>query len=330
MENPAKLPTSTLIKSAFQSLPSLFKAGVAPRNFAGTKKLLSLAKSYKFSLTTLALWSAYRYPNRIAVVDDQGELTYAELERQSRQIAKALLDLGVGEDSAFGCLVRNSRVIPLMGTVKSLTGSEIMLINPGSSRNQIEGIVENSTMKLIVADSEFVDQIPDMDGLIVVIADESDRSRDELPDSYLYLSDLIAKGGQAELKDCPEQGRIIIMSSGTTGLPKGVVRPDPKTPSTFGAIVERVPWHPGITIYQNASMFHAWGFANLFVTFAVGGTVLTMRNFDAEKMVKQCIKYKPRGISTSAFFIREFMEVLHNNPELDKQMGEARLHRPGR
>lgn len=322
MENPAKLPTSELIKSGFQSLPYLFKAGVAPKNLSELKKFLSLARSYKFSLTTLALWSAYRFPDRTALVDDLGELTYSDLEHQGKQIAKALLDLGIGEGSAFGCLARNSRTIPLMGIAKSLTGAEIMLLNPGSSQAQIEQIVETSTMKMIITDSEFVDQIPQLDNLIVVIADESDRSREELPESYLYLSDLVAKGGQSAFKKRPEQGRIVIMSSGTTGLPKGVLRPDPKTPATFGAVVERVPWHPGIVIHQNASMFHAWGFANLFVTFAVGGTVVTMRNFDAEKMVNQCIKYQPRGVSTSAFFIREFMEVLHKNPELDKQVGD--------
>ena len=57
----------------------------------------------------------------------------------------------------------------------------------------------------------------------------------------------------------PKQGDLVLMSSGTTGIPKGILRNEPKVPFVLTGLLSAVPWYSNQTVLQSASMFHTWG-----------------------------------------------------------------------
>ncbi len=317
--SPPKVPTLFQTLAFFKSVKPTLGSGafyMTPKMVPG---LLKTLLRWKFAVSGLIRLGAQRYPDRLALVDDYGELTYTELDAQNERLARALMDRGLTSKSAFGVIARNGRGIIQPMAVKGFTGAEIMLMNIGSSIQQIEGIIEQNNVSFLFIDDEFLDRAPlDREGLTIVVTaidDPATRDFAKKHDNVLLMEDLIAEGGKTELEHKPEQGRIIIMSSGTTGLPKGVLRNEPKTPATIGAIADRIPWRRNLTVHQSASMFHAWGWANVIIAMVTGATLITMRRFDPNKMVDQCEKYQANAIISAAIFLRQFKDSLDKRPE---------------
>lgn len=312
------LPLGFKIKTFVKTVPPLLRSGalsIKPNQLPG---LLNTLRRWKFSVAGLIHLGAMRYPNRLALVDDFGELTYTQLDNDCKALARALMDRGMTAGTSYGVVARNGRGIIMPMAAKALIGAEIMLMNIGSSAQQIEGIIDQNNVKFLFIDDEFIDRVPaNRPDVQVVIASVSNPdTRKTAPANFLFMEDLIEEGRKSttEFEKRPEQGRIIIMSSGTTGIPKGVLRNEPKTPNTVGAITERIPWEKNMVIHQSASMFHAWGWANVLISMATGATVLTMRNFDPHVAVDQCEKYGANGMISAAFFLRQIKDVLDDDP----------------
>ncbi len=72
-------------------------------------------------------------PARPAVVDDDGELTYAELERTTDALARALTDRGAGPGAPVGLLWRNGRAPIQVRCAAGKIGADVVLLNTGLS-----------------------------------------------------------------------------------------------------------------------------------------------------------------------------------------------------
>lgn len=315
------LPTGLKVKAAAQSLRPLLRSGALYMTPKHVPTVLKYLKRWGFSVAGLIHLSALRYPERLALVDDDGELTFAELRDQTVRLAKAMKDRGMDSKSRFGIIARNGRGIIIPMAVKGLLGSEIMLLNIGSSAHQIQGLMDENEIDYLFVDSEFLDRVPaDLQGTKVIVTHvDDDANRPEVPEDYMFMSDLIAEGGSSELEEKPEQARIVIMSSGTTGIPKGVLRNEPKTPATLGAITDRIPWRRNLVVHQAASMFHAWGWANVLIATVTGATLVTQRKYDPKRAIDQFEKYGVEGLVSAAIFLRMLKDELDKQP--DRKVG---------
>ncbi|ALA66429.1 AMP-binding protein [Corynebacterium lactis] len=313
-----RVPLPFQLKALVQSVPPLLRSGALSMTPKQVLPFVNQILRLKFSAAALIKLGAMRYPDRLALVDDEGELTYTQLLEHSQSLARAMMDRGMNAKSSFGVIARNGRGIILPMAIKAFIGAEIMLMNIGSGPSQIQGVVKQNDAKFLFVDDEFLDRLPeDLTGVQIVITSVTKPdTRSKVPADFLFMDDLIKEGrsSSSEFEKKPEQGRIIIMSSGTTGIPKGVLRNEPKTPATLGAITDRIPWRKNMVIHQSASMFHAWGWANVIIALVTGATLVTMRVFDAQKAVDQCEKYGVNGMISAAFFLRQIKDVLDDQP----------------
>ncbi|WP_285638436.1 AMP-binding protein [Lentzea sp. NBRC 102530] len=246
-------------------LLTLVKAGVirplGPRGLAGT------VRGYLHWDITLA-WGyqtgAGRHPDRAAIVDDEGVLTYAEVHERTSRLAHAFRPR-----ERVGLLLRNGRAFIETMTACTKVGADAVLLNTGLSRGQLAQVAQDQEIDRIVADREFAGVLPD---LPTFFADE--------------LEGLIANGPRTSLPRRPPRGRLIILTSGTTGSPKGARRPEPASLAPAAALLSRIPLRHGDVISITSPLFHAWGLAAFQLGLVLGATLVLRRKFDPAQALR--------------------------------------------
>ncbi len=114
----------------------------------------------------------------------------------------------------------------------------------------------------------------------------------------------------------PKQGDLVLMSSGTTGIPKGILRNEPKVPYVLTGLLSAVPWYSNQTLLQSASMFHTWGWSTLNVALGSRATIVMQREFDPAKTIQQIHDFKVDGLISSPIFYKQMLD-LPNSDDYD-------------
>ena len=251
-------------------------------------------------------------PERTALIDDSGLLTYQQLRDASRKLARWLIkhkrDANLRE-LRVGIMARNGRHFVIPFAAKSYAGGAAFLLNVGSSPEQLAGCIEENDINVLFIDAEFADRIPAdhpaMENVTVVwgYGGKGEGSVDKL---------LASDADLPKLPLLPTQGDIVLMSSGTTGVPKGILRTEPKVPFVLTGLLSAVPWYSNQTLLQSASMFHTWGWATLIVGLGSRSTIVTQREFDPATAMKQIQDFRVDGLISSPIFYKQMLDLPDN------------------
>ena len=95
------------------------------------------------------------------------------------------------------------------------------------------------------------------------------------------LDDLIESADRSNLLPPAKRGRVVILTSGTSGAPKGANRHQPASLDPAAALLEAIPLRARERTLIAAPMFHSWGFAHLVLGIALASTLVLRRRFDA-------------------------------------------------
>ncbi|TVU56420.1 AMP-binding protein [Corynebacterium aurimucosum] len=278
---------------------------------------------YRFTTAREVEQAYMTCPERLALIDDDGALTYRQLRDHSRTFARWLRSLGLDE-IRLGVMARNGRGIITPLAAKGYAGAHIFLLNVGSSPEQLAGCIEENRINVLVIDDEFIDRLAPadgpnptnsaspIDGLHVVIGHESGA---EIPAELAQAASLrkiVENPRDVEkhkLPTWPKHGHIVLMSSGTTGIPKGIMRPEPTLPVVVASIVDAVPWRGDQKVQMTASIFHTWGWACLNIALGLRNTIVTRRVFDPAAALDDIQRYQLDGLLSSPVFFRQMVEV---------------------
>jgi fatty-acyl-CoA synthase len=218
------------------------------------------------SVAGLVAGAAARYPDRVAIHDDAGATTYRELWRRSQAIAAGLRARGVGPATRVGLLARNHRGFVEALTAVAATGADLVLLNTGFAGPQLADVVDHEGVTAVIHDDEFA-AVAAASGAALVI-DESQL-------------DAMAATGTVTPPD--RAGSIVILTSGTTGRPKGAARSsDASSIEGVAAVLDRIPLRLGDTQVVSAPLFHAWGLSHLLLGLSRCATTVLARRFDPE------------------------------------------------
>jgi fatty-acyl-CoA synthase len=218
-------------------------------------------------------------PDRTGIIDERGSLTFRELHRRSNALARALADRGVGEGDSVALMCRNHRgfVDALIATSK--LGADVLLLNTAFAGPQLVEVMERESPSAVIHDEEFTKMLSKADVEQRILAWVDDESGPD--DGTDTVEGLLSSYDDKDL-DAPERhGRIVILTSGTTGTPKGA----PRSEAGIGAAVSlmsRMPLKFGWKTHVAAPLFHTWGFAHLALAMLLGSTVVLRRKFDPE------------------------------------------------
>ena len=297
-----------LLKSFARFVPAVTRAGFVSAE-GGPRAALALAPNlarYWFTTAREVEQGAAAAPDRIALIDDTGVLTYRQLRDDSRSLAKWLLALqderGLDE-LRIGVMARNGRGIILPLAAKGYAGAHIFLLNIGSSPEQLAGIFAENDINVLFIDDEFADRLPaNTDGITIVRAHEDGGEG-------LSVGQVVRRDVDRQLPRWPKHGNLVLMSSGTTGIPKGIVRPEPRMPFVVAGYLEAIPWRAGDTVQLTASIFHTWGWSALQVALATRSTIVTRRIFDPDACFRDIQRYRCDGLISSPIFFKQMLDL---------------------
>jgi acyl-CoA synthetase (AMP-forming)/AMP-acid ligase II len=227
--------------------------------------------------------AAVQHPDEVALIDEAGKLTFSELHRRSNALANALADRGVGEGDGVAIMCRNHRGFIDATLAVSKLGANGLYLNTAFSGPQLEGVMEREGPVALIYDEEFAGLLGDDDS-------EGDAQRfvawSEGSARHPTL-DVLIGGAHDNAPPAPsESSRFIILTSGTTGTPKGAQRSQPDTLSPLAAMFSRIPLHAQERTVIAAPLFHSWGFAHFMLGLALNSTYVLRRKFDPEATLR--------------------------------------------
>ncbi len=224
---------------------------------------------------------ALRFPDRIGVVDELGELTFGEIESRSNALADSLSGLGVAEGDSVAILVRNHRGFLDASLAAAKLGADMLYLNTAFAAPQLGEVCEREKPSVIIHDQEFsalIDKAKVEQRRVLAWVDDD-------PGGLPTLEALIEKGSRKARKAPSNQSRAVILTSGTTGTPKGAPRGGGNL-SAAVALLSRMPLRSGWRTHIAAPLFHTWGWAHLSLAMLLGSTCVLTRTFDPEACLK--------------------------------------------
>ena len=234
--------------------------------------------------------AAVNHPDEPMIEDELGALTFAEVQARSNAIARGLAAGGVSEGDGVAIMCRNHRGFIEATLAASKLGANALYMNTAFSGPQLADVIEREKPEALVYDEEFSELLSKASeagsqiGLSRYVAWSEDEHSSDKEDPT--LAELIDQNSDEDLDPPDESSRFVILTSGTTGTPKGAQRAQPDTLSPLAAMFAKIPLHAREKTMIAAPLFHSWGFAHFVLGLALNSTYVLRRKFDPEETLK--------------------------------------------
>jgi fatty-acyl-CoA synthase len=224
--------------------------------------------------------AALRHGSAPAIVDDGGELAYERFDELINRVASALRGRGLGPGASVGILCRNHRWPLIVAFAASRAGMRGIWLNTSFSARQASEVTAREGVELLVHDAEF-------DELVSEIEPRFGRVRVAIDDPGACELAALAAGGEPALPPPPQKpGRIVLLTSGTSGTPKGAPRSEPRGFIVPGSVLERMPMRVRETTIIGPPLFHGTGLLIAVLAISLGNCTVLRRRFDPRALLQ--------------------------------------------
>ena len=288
---------------------TMVRAGViAPLRPDKYVRIAAVMARENMSITSGFAAAAQRCPDRPGLIDELGTLTWSDIDQRADAFAASLQTLPV-EVKTVALVARNHR-----GFVESLIaanriGADVLLLNTSFAAPALAEVIEREGADVVIYDEEFA---PTIDAALAALADHADTVRivawTDTGGHERTVEGLIRAHEGAQPVRASTKSRTILLTSGTTGTPKGASHSG-GGPDTLKAILDRTPWHAEETTVIVAPMFHAWGFSQLAFAASMACTIVTRRKFDPEATLALVDVHRATGLCVVPVMFDRIMDL---------------------
>ena len=221
--------------------------------------------------------AAIHHPHEIAIADERGSLTWERLHLRSNALADSFARMGIGPGDGVGVMCRNHRGFVETTLAAAKIGASALYLNTMFAGPQLVEVTKREAPKALVYDEEFTELLDGVDSSVARVVAWTDDEADGVT-----LEELIAAGDESDHKPPPDKPRFVILTSGTTGTPKGAQRSSPDGLMAIAALIDKIPYRSRDTMMIAAPLFHSWGFFHFVMSLPTASTMVLRRRFDPE------------------------------------------------
>jgi acyl-CoA synthetase (AMP-forming)/AMP-acid ligase II len=292
-------------------ISTLRRAGmIAPMRPDRYLKMAAAMRREGMGMTVGFASAAQRCPDRPGLVDELGTLTWRQLDERINALAAALQQLPSGQPKVIGIMCRNHRGFVEALVAANRIGSDVVLLNTSFAGPAMADVVNREGVDAAIYDEEFTATVDR------ALADKPDATRivawtDGQHEPALKKLEKLISDHTGQLPERRgRKGRMILLTSGTTGNPKGAKQSGGGAGIwTLKAILDRTPWRAEETTVIVAPMFHAWGFSQLIFAASMACTVVTRRKFDPEATLDLVDRHRATGLAVVPVMLDRIMDL---------------------
>ena len=289
---------------------TMVRAGViAPLRPDKYLRIAAAMAREKMGITSGFASAAQRCPDRPGLVDELGTMTWREIDQRSDALAAGLQALSGGTPKVVGIMARNHRGFVEALIAANRIGADVLLLNTSFAGPALAEVVERedvSNSLAVIYDEEFTPiverALADKPRAVRIVAWHDGTN------SGLTVEKLIGAWAGSRPKRTKAKSRVILLTSGTTGSPKGASHSG-GGPETLKAILDRTPWRAGEATVIVAPMFHAWGFSQLAFAASMACTIVTRRKFDPEATLDLVDRHQATGLCVVPVMFDRIMDL---------------------
>lgn len=252
--------------------------------------------------------AAQRCPDRPGLVDERGTLTWKQIDDRCDAVATGLQQLPGGTPKTVAVMCRNHRGFIEALVASNRVGADVLLLNTSFAGPALAEVVDREGADVVIYDQEFTAIVER------AMADKPDATRilawTEEPVDGLTLDRLIDANLGKRPASAERKSDIILLTSGTTGTPKGAKRgAGSGGAGDLKAVLDRTPWRAEEATVIVAPMFHAWGFSQLLFAALLACTIVTRRKFDPEATLDLIDRYQASGLVVVPVMFDRIMDL---------------------
>ena len=250
--------------------------------------------------------SAARNPDGVGLVDEAGApMTFGEIDRTSNAIANGLAAAGVKAGDGVSLFARNHRGFVLSMVALNKLGADTLLLNTGFAAPQLAEVLAREGSEVVLYDREFtsiVEQGAPSKRRFVTFHDG--------PVSDQTIEELAGRFSDKEPAPPARHGRTTILTSGTTGTPKGAQRSVKRASlDTFIGLFGRMPLQVGDKTFVAAPTFHSWGGLHLLLGAMLSSTIIMRSRFDPEDTLRTIHEHRPTVLAVVPVMMQRILAL---------------------
>jgi fatty-acyl-CoA synthase len=300
-----------------QALRNIARAGVLgpepPHRLFQMGQAFERFGPYGAAITIAAL----RDRDQVGLIDERGPLTFGDMEARANAVAHALIDHGVTPGDGIGIMCRNHRGIvdAMFGVARA--GANAIFLNSDFAGPQASDVCTREGVQLIIHDEEFTEALHAVHAPKGRITAWSDQAGGGL--------DTMAEQGDHSTPPTPaHHGTAVILTSGTTGTPKGATRQVAPSLLAPGALLGKVPFRRGDVTLVAPPLFHALGLSTAALSVAMNSTMVLRRQFDPAATLAALAEHRCRVFIVVPAMLNRLL-ALHPNDTTAYELGHLRI-----
>ena len=252
--------------------------------------------------------AAIRHGERTGLVDELGSLSYAEMDRRANAIANAWRARGLAAGDGVAILARNHRGFFDATFAAAKSGARAIFLNTDFAGPQIREVSAREGTSLLVHDDEYTESLEGVEPPLGRYRAWVDRPGDDT------LEALISTADDSPPPKPAQTASVVILTSGTTGTPKGAARREPRSLTPLGALLSKVPFRAREAVVVGPPMFHALGFGTAMLAVGLGSTLIVRRRFAPDAALEDVERHRATTMIVVPIMLRRIVDTVDKAP----------------